>query len=229
MKLFRNLIVFFLAYSLACSFNPGVLFNRVINLNNFIHARKSLEEIMDKQESVFGIKFSEKPTVRFHLPEDYSSIQRSLIPGVYDFNEDVLYIDLKKTFTSGDGFIDKFSRKVRQEFSNMGFIDEILAHELGHVYVDQRCDSLDIPSCYSYRYNKKFAEGFRFINEGIAEYFKKSIFPESELDYIEEYGFVAPILNKYGKPGIDFLILNPPKSKDIENKKSLEKYRRSFE
>jgi len=111
---------------------------------------------------------------------------------------------------------------------------EDLDHELGHSYADKLSESLgngDWPD-YETSYNPL---GTELVCEGIAEYFARCMnngkddfkdsdwpkelkgFFDGKVIYSGGYHLVNPVINRYGKRGIEYLILHPPLHSDMKD------------
>ncbi|MDP3990084.1 MAG: hypothetical protein Q8Q01_02660 [archaeon] len=203
-------------------------------------AYSNLERIMEEQEERLGIIHKDKPNLAFEV----SNYDERFF-AVYTPENDTINFNSKSLTCETDLIIYQFINWLEgNEVENYRIV---LEHELGHFYVDKLNESLGKGNWPIFPDSKDRAGiiGLRIISEGIAEYFERThtqqldLFTDSEwpnnlesydatdlpkfkwLIYGGGYHLVKPIIDSYGKNGIKYLMLNPPKNDEITN---LEKY-----
>lgn len=206
------------------SFLSGILFNSHYKANKTEeYLENNLVCIVRNQENVLGIDHFGFPKVK------YLHLEKML------FGE---YIPDESTI-----IIDKF--KLSPPSSKGESAHYVLNHELGHFYVHKLSEILGTDELFrieSGGYNNPNNLGKKLISEGIAEYFARSISPKKSyfkdflypktypklknsfplLAYFGGFHLVKPIIDKYGKKGIEHLIQNPPVGEEML---ALPKYR----
>ncbi len=203
-----------------------------INNNIQPYVESHLAEIIKNQEEKLGIKHFGIPKISYHLPPGESSW---LTAGLYDQKKDEIYLPLGAAITPEKNFEN--TAAVYLSFGSVHNVKETLDHELGHFYVDKLSESLGRVDWLDFSDHIPTDDkiGTKLIAEGIAEYFKKTInngkddfndsdFPKElkefwTIDVIYHGGFhlVKPIIDRYGKKGIEHLILIPPTIEDLHN------------
>jgi len=184
------------------------------------YIKQNLNQIMEAHEKKMGIEFIGKPKIQYSLIEErfegsYGPSKKliSLPSGLLthplpDFG------DLIIPFLVGKKQLTAIS---------------VLDHELGHFYCYERSKKLG--------YNILNNLGSDVVQEGIAGYFesrtqpnqrsnsnfKDENWPKNMKDFrdyeIYQGGFylVKPVIDKFKKKGIDYLILHPPTPNDLKN------------
>lgn len=167
------------------------------NSRKFIE--ENLEEIVKDQEKRLGIKHFGLPKITYDLFSTHTG-------GSYNPENDKMTLSVS-TINS----------------DNLYFIN----HELGHFYADKLNESLGFGSWPDLKATDEKWKRLQLINEGIAEYFARTTTNKSE-DYQSEssdanwrelynqaFKFVKPIIQNYGKEGIEYLITRAATEKDI--------------
>ncbi len=197
------------------------------------YVEKNLEHIIKKQEEKIGITYpAERPRIEYAFPEEY------IFPGIFGFyndKEDTLYLPSGLLTNPKLDFSDYLT--IIATFNHTANIKRVLDHELVHFY----CDKLKEQVWKKYNLFPKSRLLFsneeiiadKLINEGIAEYVENTMNGEEEKPFSFEkwpletaqfsnrgiyrggYAIVKPIIDKYNKKGIQFLLFNPPTSKEI--------------
>jgi hypothetical protein len=193
-----------------------------------------LERVIEHQEKKLGIKHFGMPKVSFRqLPwlEHFLLYQTA---GQYNPNEDEILLSLGVTITPEKNLPNILATAL--SFGSVPAVEDALYHELGHFYTDKLHESLGRGNWPDYTDKQKADDyvGLRLISEGIAEYFRKTMNDEQDnfddSDWPEEledlgateiykggFHLVKPIIDKYGKRGIEYLTDNPPNTKDLAN------------
>ena len=197
------------------------------------YVENNLTKIIEAQNKKLEIEHFGVPEIQFGLYV-YPSGKVLNDPGAYHSGNDKIYMDPKIPWTTpNNGFMNFLTG-----FFNFGYvapIKPVLDHELGHFYQDKLNESLGMGDFrVDYSSYKTFLGG-KIIAEGIAEYFSKTMnniednFNDSDwpkdhelftFDDIYDGGahLVKPIIEKYGKDGMEYLIMNPPiTEKELEN------------
>lgn len=174
--------------------------------------KESLEEecadVMASQEEKLGIK-------HFGTPDILVSTTSPAL-GWYQSHEDTIYLSLEQALTPESALT--------------------LAHELGHYYADKLHERLGKGDWPQYSDEKSANDVcIKIISEGIAEYFERcesyqsddfkdeewpqehTEFWKDRVAYAGGYHLVKPIIDKHGKRGISYLIINTPKPDDLRN------------
>jgi hypothetical protein len=211
-------------------------------------------KIMKFQEKKFKISYRSIPRLKFaSLPSSLSDGSYVVLEGMYVPDEDTIYLnnfykecevpllpknleDLNGLFLLGYKSVSDTSR------CNPANVRAILAHELGHAYVNQLSLAIgngnwpDFSSLEGGPEGLWKSAGLKLVSEGIAEYFSKALggvkddFSGSEWERIANdpyrttypdavragFHFVKPILDKFGERGMIYLIKNPPVVKDMD-------------
>lgn len=193
----------------------------------FVRPKTLLQRCIVEQNKELGIRHFGAPNLAF---EDVRYIRLS---GRYDDVKDQISIDAI-IYLNDDLILGHPNAK------------EILDHELGHFYTDKLSESLGRGSWPNTVWTEPTITTntacIKLIAEGIAEYFERHInnMPDnfSDANYPSDTAqfwtgwviysggnhLVKPIIDKYGKDGIEYLITHPPTPDDISNKK-LPEYR----
>lgn len=199
-----------------------VLFSIRPNKNIQPYVDSHLETVMEQQEAVLGIEYFGTPKVYF--------FQDMVRAGTYNSKNDEIGLSETTAITP-----EKSLPNIIRTCMAFGFTHSIKAtldHELGHFYVDKLSESIgkgDWPSQGEYR-----TVGESLVSEGIAEYFGRELnggkdeffdlcWPDNpekavwslNLIYDGGYHLVKPIIDRYRKRGIEYLITHPPTHKDL--------------
>jgi hypothetical protein len=199
------------------------------------YVERNLVKAMKAQEKKLGIKHFGMPKIKYGLSE--GDIKDNNL-GLYFRDKNTIELRLCSMVTPegtvGDGIVGLFNP------GDTNDVKPVLDHELGHFYADKLNESLGGGDWPDYS-GKSDAEKvcLKLVSEGIAEYFERSIsgekdnFEDSEwpkkIDdfwgtrvlYSGGYHLVKPIIDAYGKEGIEYLMKNPPTVGDL---KDLPKY-----
>lgn len=206
--------------------------NRIVRnagarLESFIQS--DLGGIMEEQENKLGITHFGVPEVFSGFPAEWSGFETLGVSGTYEPSNDSIY--LSPICHVEDHPDDKWIRLI-----NCGRPHDaraVLAHELGHFYVDKLNESLGRDDFGSYdgvavRDATPEHVGQKLIGEGISEYFRVAVtggqdnfedyeypnhfekFKSDKFFYGGGYHLVKPIIDLHGKRGIEYLIINPP-------------------
>jgi len=170
-----------------------------------VFLRKKIENVVRRQEKTLGIRHFGEPRITLDAPRQ-------------------------------DALVGRYSTFYDNVWVRESEEDSItIAHELGHWYADKLSESLGNGSWPSiWKFFKKKRE--KVISEGIAAYFEYRTFGDSSKRNLwhsdfegyprDEYGYaavgyeiVAPILDQSIDRGIEFLIKNPPKKRDMKDHK----------
>lgn len=204
-------------------------------INNSIppYIESNLERIMKRQEDRLKIKHFETPKIVYKEPSWLEGPMTTL--GNYKPKEDETYLQLGSTITPEKSLINNMA--IFLPFCPTYNVEKTLEHELGHFYMDKLSENLGRGSWPIFFDKQSMGDkiGIRLVAEGVAEYFRKSgsgeedyfqdsYWPKKAEDFISNYilyygGFhlVDPIIDIYGKQGIEYLITNPPKDTDLKN------------
>ena len=194
-----------------------------VNKNVREYVKNNLVTIMKEQEEKLGIKHFGIPRIEY---------KKDIVTASYDRLTDIICLPTKFTVTQENSLTNKLSNALT--FNSSNEIKKDLDHELGHYYVDKLNQSLglgDWPNYYSITDEQMLSN--RTIGEGIAQYFMIKmnnlpdtftvIWPKTIDSYTESfcygggYKLVKPILDKYGKKGIECLIKNPINKEELTN------------
>jgi len=158
---------------------------------------------------------------------------------MYTAENDTIYLP-----PNGFNFSPKIQlTSVEQYLFLLGLINnvkDIIDHELGHFYIDKLNESLGKGNFEIDDTSKEDIIRTKLLSEGVAVYFDKTInggkdnfkdsdWPKETEDFLKRkthydggFHFVKPIIDAYGKKGIEYLICNPPTKEDL---KDLSEYR----
>lgn len=207
-----------------------LIFHEVHRDNIRREATSKLEEIMNQQEKRFGISYDHKPKLEFKVPNELSEIF-----AYYTKEDDTIHLNSESLSYDGDSIIDSYVNLLELNVMNYR---PVLEHELGHFYYDQYLEKQGITEKDILDLGSDVI-GIKLISEGIAGYFERAHSKEKwEDDFTDDewpkdinnfevrtnrviysggYHLVKPIIDKYGLEGMNYLILNPPKRKDLNN------------
>lgn len=197
------------------------------------YVESHLEQIVKSQEEKLGIQHFGIPEVKYGLPPEVQvSNDFAVAIGIYRSKDDRIYLSLGSSITSELNLVNVLATIIT--LGNIPNVKETLDHELGHYYVDKLNESLGRGDWPGYSYGLFEGVGIKLVAEGIAEYFKKTInggeddfedsdWPDNFFDFFSVpvlyeggYHLVKPIIDRYGKRGIEYLIQNPPKAGDLD-------------
>ena len=190
------------------------------------YVESHLVAIIKDQEDKLGIQHFGIPRIVYEkqilLYDGSVGFKEDRIFGIYKAKTDEIHLSSSYLVTPDTNLINIIATTVFDpELAN---VEEILAHELGHFYIDKFNESLGRGS-WSNR-----EDGNKAVSEGISEYFRKVLNNGGDggvrLSYDMEFNLVKPIIDKYGKRGIDYLIANPP---NVKEESSLEYQNRVLE
>jgi hypothetical protein len=189
-----------------------------ISYSSFVHrynsapqyVEKNLKHIIAAQEEKLGIQ-------HFGIPKIKYSYNKKGSNGYYDEKTETIL--LRDGIVTGQGcsMLDKIANFLTLNLFSVD-VKITLDHELGHYYPDKLSKSIEngpwpiIPADVK-------TPGLLRISEGIAEYFAITMNNTADYKrnhkwtvwYPEGYDLVKPIIDKYGRKGIEYLILNSPK------------------
>ena len=205
------------------------------------YTNSHLHDIIAKQNARIGIEHFGVPHVEFLMPEDPRHINlRSLrANGEYDQSRDTIHLPLGALVAPTCSYNEmKF---MQEQVSDAINVEAVIAHELGHFYLDKLSESWGCgswprwPSNESGEWESAENVGIIIVGEGVATYFGKKIAdrPEAEvpawpkdycafweqstLKYRIGFEFVRPIIDTHGARGIEHLLRNPPTVLDVEH------------
>jgi hypothetical protein len=198
------------------------------------YVKKNLAKIMKAQEKKLGIKHIDKPNLKFGIPDKENNIPGRIMTGQYKPWEDSISLRIRSTITPETNLSNILKEIVT--FGEISDIKATLDHELGHFYADKVNESMGMGDWPGFTYRTYYdILCTKLIAEGIATYFEKSMndgkdeFKDSDwtgtlLDLIDPeyvynggYHLVKPIIDKYGRKGIEHLILTPPRISEISD------------
>ncbi len=181
-----------------------------ISLNDNI--KQIIKQRIKLQEKILGIEHSREPKFKF-VVRNGRDIRGSNL-AEYHFDDHTIYLPI--------GSVPENST---------------IDHELGHAYQDELNRNGELNYCFA-EFNDKYQTiSMDLVVEGIAEYFSKKLSGESTLfgdedwpDDLDEwkdcdideigYHLVGPVIDKYGKRSIEYLMKHPPRVKDLSDIKS---------
>ena len=191
-----------------------------------IYVEQNLEKHIQQQEEFLGVTYpKERPRIAYSLPPD----KGFGAPGLYDYNTNRIYL--------------RSSQLDPPEWDLLA-AKETLDHELMHYYMDKQSEKLVNRSYPDYHNDMTISEilAIRIISEGTATYMERKMsgmeytpftdkdwpktiqgfffhplmpVPRTEPLYEGGYLLVKPIIDKHGQKGIEYLMFNPPKEKEI--------------
>ena len=126
--------------------------------------------------------------------------------GIYKAKADEIHLSLRYLVTPDTSLVNTIATEIFGILFPRVNVKEVLDHELGHFYIDKFNESLGKGDWSNRNRGKKI------ISEGICEYFRIVLNNGGKHDFADYGGLpiVKPILDRYGKRGIDYLITNPP-------------------
>ncbi|MDH3353414.1 MAG: hypothetical protein OEL87_03125, partial [Nanoarchaeota archaeon] len=217
------------------SLSAGYILQNRINDSIPPYIESNLERIMERQEDRLGIKHFGAPKIVYKKPRWQKSPVTMNISGIYYPKEDEIYFPLGSAITPEKNLINNIVTTIAPGLTHN--IKQTLDHELGHFYTDKLSESLgrgDWP-IFSDKQSLGDKIGLKMTSEGIAEYFERSASGQSgnfynynwpkktedlvSTDRLYDGGFhlVKPIIDIYGKQGMKYLIINPPKGADLRD------------
>lgn len=197
------------------------------NFHGYV-GRRHLEEIVKNQEKMLGIKHFGIPEISYGTDQNIN-ISGAILCGSYDPKEDRIYLppeltvcNVKETLGHelGHFYLDKlnesigkgdFPRDVRYNPEEIGImlISEGIAEYFGRA-ISNRKDNFNDSEWP--RPEKHWIWRDYPVDRYIGERFRNP-----RIIYDGGFHFVKPIIEKYGKDGIEYLINNHPRGKDLHN------------
>lgn len=213
------------------------------------HYRKAALAVIEVLEQRLGFSFPDKDVgIEFRIPDRYEKNPHSFT-ALYDdktkslvFHPKFVDVSVRPIILMSDAreYPEVLDRASRQSYKDLNFIREVLAHELGHFYVDSRMRAEFPKSWIATRYQSEEPLGpedlgLVVVQEGIGEYFSSKVidrvsyFGNSSwqrewdiqdlrtpsvwrfLAYEGGYALVKPVIDKYGEKALDYFITNPLK------------------
>lgn len=199
----------------------------------------NLEQMMLEQEDILHIKHVGKPVVHAGLPKESNRIV-----GLYEPVGDTIFIKNTEVLDTNTAI-----PHIHNRFGESKNIKYVLDHELGHFYIDKLCEAKGLGDynfevltgqSLSFQIAGFQTLGINLINEGIAEYFERTVnnLPDTYTDaeypdsiflflsyrhkYDGGYHLVKPILDSCGMESVFYLITHPPNFQELLD---LPKYR----
>lgn len=204
------------------------------------YTESHLAEIAKEQENKIGIRHFGLPRVLYQSNNHIPFMDRTIISTLnglfggasYNPETDEIFLPKGLRVTPENNLTNKLSNLIYFELPMD--TKRVLSHELGHYY----CDKLN-ESRGKGNLAPQTEVGETLVSEGIAEYFSyittgddvpkfnDSEWPDKPDNFGKSYrynrhviydgGFhlVKPIIDKYGKKGITYLMENPPSEKDL--------------
>jgi len=202
------------------------------------YAKGNLQDIMFEQEiSLFGSGIK-----HFGVPSlDFEYNIKDMRAGCYEPQEDKIVLNLLLSKNTPGWDIGSDEGKLYADLQDDG-ARGVIAHELGHYYCDKLSEKI------FHQDGGVFGTGLnrRIISEGIAEYFEHSVtgkpnkFKESDwpksrkqLNRMYKLGIgknnfiyngghmvVKPLIDKYGKKAIEYMIYEPLRDNELLNYKA---------
>lgn len=244
-KTFRTILligaVFFITKTALRQVRPDVVNYLKPRLEQSIqpYVNKHLDEIMKEQEEKLGLKYSEKPTIAYTLPEQYQAIENvnPRFAACYDIADNTIYISTHHKITP-EITLNNLLAKI---FASDVFLDvkKVVQHELGHYYADKLNEEQSRGNWPTFKRAPENLEELEarirteLISEGIAEYFKnktRNEEPQIEhwysnpyamlepvITYTQGYCLVKPVIELYKRKGIEYLMMNPPRVDELKN------------
>lgn len=191
------------------------------------YVEEHLEEIINAQEQELGIEYTERPVLRYRLPDDEINLLDTFAGkaslGIYNPDEEVIYLRSGVLATPGFNISDFFA-----QCFTIGRVTDtlpIISHELVHFYTDKRWEELTGMDWGSARdeikKNPSLIKGFGVVVEGIATYVQKRVHPNEDFQNVPAYeaarDFVAPLIDRFGGRGIDYLLLHIPTEQELNS------------
>ncbi|MEK6905757.1 MAG: hypothetical protein AABX24_05130 [Nanoarchaeota archaeon] len=197
-----------------------------------MYVQENLEQIIEKQEEKLGITYpAERPKIEYVFPEKKIHLG---VMGFYDDGEDAIYLP-SGLLTRPEWNVDDFVATIAT-FNNTVDAKRTLDHELAHFYFDKKKEislgeDYHIFQLWEFLPEEHIAN--LLINESIATYvenvmngedkepFDLQEWPSEAKQFSDDviyrggYALVKPIIDKYGKKGIHFLLFNPPTPKEL--------------
>jgi hypothetical protein len=192
------------------------------DMQTIITAKQALLVFMDSFETIFCEEFTSMPFVKFTLPPNLYDEEN--VAGSYRGKEKAIYF---KPLPFGGYVQEGFKNKYQQDK-----FDTVAVHELGHWYHDILIgrltgqylgtpDSLPLLGRIEY---EVIVEGialwvvhryFRSNDDDCDDHIQIGYFPTTCPQCWRYYGFdlVKPILDRFEKKGLEYLVLNPFKVK----------------
>ena len=196
-----------------------------------VYVQENLEQIIQKQEEKIGINYpAERPKIEYVFPEKDIDFG---VMGIYNETRDTLYLP-SGLLTKPEWDFNDFIATVAT-FNGTYEVKKVIDHELAHFYCDKIQEQSLGNSSHLFQRNLFLPEeriANLLVNEGIAKYIEdkmnsndQKIFPFEEWPstleqfsnkeiYLGGYTIVKPIIDKYGKKGIKFLLFNHPTPKE---------------
>lgn len=198
------------------------------------YVENHLTEIIHEQEEKLGIQHYGVPKIEYetkHLPK---GLEGNLVFGSYSPSNNTIYLPFDLAVTPETNLQNILFTILN--FFGTHDVRRTLNHELGHFYLDQLSEVLEVKDFLTYTEDKDDNLRKKLISEGVAGYFERKMSGSSFLDcrfedsdwprrlehfwthrVIFEGGLslVTPIIDKFGRRGIEYLILNPPSLKDL--------------
>ncbi len=196
------------------------------------YVEQNLEKIIKEQEQKIIISYpAERPKIEYIFPREYLSLGAS---GIYNDKNNTMYLPsgllTKPEWDWGDLAATFFT------FNSTADAKRVVDHELAHFYCDTIKEKVlgknyHLLETSYFIYEERIAS--QLINEGIAKYFENRMNGEdkkplrfeewpTELNgfsnhviYNGGYAVVKPVIDQYGEKGIQFLLFNPPTSKEL--------------
>jgi hypothetical protein len=190
-----------------------------ISYSSYVHRYNSVPEfvennlikIISSQEEKLEIKHFEIPKIKYGYKKKGSN-------GYYDEVTETIFLRDGIVTSQGCTMIDKIANFLTLSLFSFD-VQVTLDHELGHYYPDKLSKSIGNRPWPIFAGDFNPPPGLLRVSEGIAEYFAITMNPTADYKkyhkesvwYPEGYDLVKPIIDKYGRKGIEYLILNSPK------------------
>lgn len=172
------------------------------------YVESHIVEIVKEQEERLGIKHFGIPKIvyeqRISLSNGLVGSDKDRIFGIYKSKTDEVYLSTSYLVTPERNLVNIIATEIFA--TSLIDVKELLDHELGHFYVDKLNENLGKGNWSNREAGKKI------VVEGISEYFRVTLNNGGKQNF-RDYGglpLVKPIIDKYGKRGIEHLIKNPP-------------------
>ncbi len=191
------------------------------------YVESNITRIIETQEDVLGIQHFGVPKISYKQPHWIKDGFQ--VSGAYEPEKDQIYLPLGLAITPERNLSNILA--ICMTFGSTHNVKETLDHELGHFYADKLCESLGKGDWLHFSDGREINVndvGIKLVSEGIAEYFKRTLnggkddfedsdWPRKFEDFftrkvIYDGGFhlVKPIIDMYGRRGIERLMSNPP-------------------